>query len=224
MHPKILSLAFLLSLGFVSKNVAQNVSIGFSGGPAYTDLSFDNDFTNSIFDPSLNFLAGANITLRFSRHFGIRSGFNFERKGTKADYVFTGENGEPISEGIHYERFDYFTVPFVFEATFGGKTRGIIQAGQSVGFLIQHTTRFTNLAPMQGDDKFHRTESYNRVEYSIIGGLGFETKISETTAFQFLVRPSYGVSNINKDSFRFQGLDIRTFTIGGTLGLQLFLN
>lgn len=202
----------------------QTVSIGFSGGPAYTDLSFDNDFTNSIFDPAMNFLAGTNITLRFTEHFGIRSGFNFERKGAKADFTFTDENGETISEGVHYERFDYFTVPFVLEASFGGKVRGIVQAGQSVGFLMQHTTKFTNLAPMFGDDKFHRTESFNRVEYSVIGGLGFETKIAENAAFQFLVRPSYGVTNINNDSFQFQELDIRTFTIGGTLGLQLFLN
>ncbi len=224
MHPKILSLAVLLSLGYVSKNMGQTVSIGFSGGPAITDLNFDNDFTNSVFDPALNFLAGANITLRFTEHFGIRSGFNFERKGAKADFTFTDVIGGPTSEGTHYERFDYFTVPFVLEASFGGRFRGIVQAGQSVGFLIQHTTRFTNHDPVFGNDKSHRTEDFKRIEYSIIGGLGFETKISEAAAFQFLVRPSYGVTNINNDSFQFQGLDIRTFAIGGTLGLQLFLN
>ncbi len=224
MHPKILSLAFLLSLFFVSKNNAQSISIGFSGGPAISDLRFSNEFTDGLFDPALGFAASGNVTWRFSSLLGLRTGLDFNRKSGKADLFFTDENGEPIGEVTQREMFDFVSVPILFEASFGGKFRGIVQAGQSVGILLLHTTTFDNLPAMNGDDRVHRTDEFNRFEHTIIGGLGFETNLNEKVAFQFLLRPSYGLSNLNNSSPVFSNQEIRTFSVGGMLGLQLFLN
>jgi len=223
MQSKKFHLVPLLFLACTFQALSQSVSIGVSGGPALTDLRFENDFTNALFDPAVGFRAGGNLTWRFSKFLGLRTGLDFERKGGRSDLVFSDENGLPIAEVTRREMFDFVAIPVMLEASFGNKVRGIVQVGQSVGILVQHTASFKNLPPINGDDKFHRTDQFNRLEHAIIGGLGMETDISGNLAFQFLIRPTYGLSNINDSDISFGALELQTFSLAATVGLQLFL-
>lgn len=202
----------------------QTVLVGLEAGPAYTDLRLSNEFSRKIFDPMAGFTAGTNFTIRFTKNLGLKTGLNFERKGTQAELFFTDENGVPIEEITNKEMFDFISLPILLEASFGNRIKGIVQLGQSIGFLAQHTTQLKNLPSINGSEKFHRTDDFRRVEHAIVGGLGLELQLSEVVSAQFLVRPSYGLTNLDNDSFAFGGNEIRTVSVAGMLGFQVRLN
>lgn len=224
MQAKLLSLTLFLFVGIFSQLTAQAVSVGFSGGPSYSLLIFDRDQSNHPDNAALGFVAGADFTLHFNEHFGLRSGFNFERKAGEDKVIFTDENGFPFSEITRREMFDYLTFPIVLQASYGQKTKAIFQLGLSTGLLVRQTVYHKDLPPGHGDEKFRRTDDFHRIESTLISGLGVETEIYKNVSFQFLLRPSYGLTNLNKDSFSFPFSDIRTFTLAGTVGLQFHLN
>ena len=222
LHHHLLILLYCIIL--VQSATTQTVLVGLEAGPTYTDLRLSNEFSRKIFDPMAGFTAGTNFTIRFTKNLGLRTGLNFERKGTQTNLSFTDDNGT-ISFNVNEKQFfDFISLPILLEASFGNRIKGIVQLGQSIGFLAQHTSHFKNLPSLNGPDKFHRTDDFRRVEHAIVGGVGLELKLAEVMSAQFLVRPSYGLTNLDNDSFAFGSNEIRTVSVAGMLGFQVRLN
>ncbi|GEM_PF-5327067 len=204
---------------------AQKYSIGIAASPSLTNLRAENAVlkNDKLYKPDLGFYAGINIRRQFGRWAAIRSGFEYEHVAAKINANFTDENGNLLPNATVVLHFDYTQIPLLFEATVGKKTKGILQVGQTFGFLASSSASFLGFPLSAGippnievgfDDR-----TFNQ---SLILGLGAEFPFKKASTLQILCRKSIGITDINNEN---DSIPTKTTSLFLSIGVQYhFIN
>lgn len=206
-----LSAFFVFLLTTVSLTQAQSgrdsvrqtgpVQIGFFAGPVLSDLKYDNKdsgFSMDLWDTKLGFSTGIYLEANVSRHFGIRSGLSFDRKGGVLDVNITDENGNLIENAKAKDHLDYLTLPVLLQANVGRKSKLFVQGGAAFSWLIRYKNTKNFNTPVGPP---FSTVDFERFEYTALAGAGCRWPFSENMSLEINGLASFGLRDILKDSW-----------------------
>lgn len=181
----------ILSEVQISSVLAQSrFAVGIEGGPSYTYIYGNSTSTDNI-KPILGGFGGINFQYGFSKHFALKVGIAYERKGS--DLVVNS------SFRLNYTfHFDYITLPLLIKARYGKKVRFIASAGPYISYLIKQTYINNNYTPITSEYPLPDKATYdNKKNYDlgVIGCIGIEVSIAKQFSLSLEVRDHYGLVN-----------------------------
>lgn len=183
----IFSVVTLLTIGFTSQ--AQEIKYGVKAGLNLADWGMDAQNTNV--KEGIN--AGVLAELKFTENFAIQPEVVYSQQGTELEVKYwTGSNVS--AKETYTSKIDYINIPVVLKYyVFEGLN---IQAGPQIGFVVSAKDKieYTGFDGRQ-DLEFDAKDSYKNVDFSILGGLGYDLPLG----IFLQARYTYGLSNINND-------------------------
>ena len=143
---------------------------------------------------------GGNVTKNLGQHFDILAELNFERKGAVYDIIFKDENGNPTSNSKPAKHFDYLSLPVLLQLKYGEKKGIVFQLGTSMHYLVQY--KFENGMTGEAAQAFHKFDNishYNRIDQSVIGGVGFFHNIGDKQKLYANGRFFHGINELSSE-------------------------
>ena len=185
------SITLLFFLSIFSIN-AQDHRYGFRMGLNYSDIDFDDDsvIPGSGSDARYGFMAGFFAIYNLSEKISIQPEIQYSAQGEKSSSSSDsyGVEGQYSEDPL---KINLLQVPILVNYTIANKFT--ISAGPQVGFRIW---------------EWERTEDYETVQFSAIGGVGYNI----TDNWTVNLRASYGITNAidadNSDSFEVQNAQL----------------
>ena len=187
----IILTAFTISAGAQS----YRMNVGTEGGVSLAGLRGNALITDGS-RLRLGFSGGVFAQYNFPRHFALRTGCYFERKGSAFELTFTDINGTPIATINGKENFDYLTVPLLFRYSFGEKINCFVNAGPYIGFLLKQT-EYTEAFQNVPESTIDRTANFVDTETGVSFGAGVNYPVNEKYMFSFEVRNNLGLTNVS---------------------------
>ena len=166
------------------------------GGPSYANV-YGTASPGVCFEPIVGGYAGINVTYGFSKHFAVKAGLAYERKGT--DFLST-RSDIPMTAYVNYTfHYDYLTMPLLVKASFGRSLRFFASAGPSISYLLKQSY-ISNENLYQKNywepDPSTFTEN-NHLDIGLICGIGVEYAISKSFITSLECRTNIGLTNTN---------------------------
>ena len=188
----LLTLLFILSLTGMEARM-RFVRIGFQSGPALSTV-YGSPLIETFMKSELRFSAGPSLYIPFSKRISMKSNLFFETKGAAGIMPFyeRGKNKGLFNTVVKY---NYVTVPLLFNLTFGRQLKFEVSTGPYVGLLISQKTTWMN--PEGGESIDVRDMSvYRPGDAGWILGTGVWYHINKRVSLNMEVRMNVGLSNI----------------------------
>lgn len=138
--------------------------------------------------------ASATLDYSFSKHFGIRAGFGYHRKGMSQEVTLTDNHGNVVREVIAFHRLDYLVVPLMARASFGNKARLVVGAGMYGGILMRSEQ---DRGDEQSFPTTDNTKDMEPWELGVSASLGGAFRLGEQVDLLAEVRYDKGLTNIS---------------------------
>ncbi len=178
------------------------LSVGINGGLGTSSIQFSPTIKQQ-FHPGIT--GGATLRYNSEKYFWMicaaQLECNFSQRGWK-EFIDDGSGNE-------YSRMvNYIEMPFMAHIGFGREMRGVqgfLNVGPQVGLYLNDSETYGGLTPWDVSARPNEvTEQYgkaieNKIDYGIIGGLGFELR-TELGAFGIEGRYYFGLSDIFNNS------------------------
>jgi hypothetical protein len=189
--------------------------LGVEGGPGLVSF-FGNVGTEKTHIGNLGFSAGMfmqysfnpithpDSTAKTTIHFGLKTGFCFERKGaltTPASLISAGLAGGNTT--IHTQ-LEYVTMPILVQFTMGraNKVKFYQLLGPYISVLVNQNTIRQN--PDSSTVILHQGAGYKKLDVGLSIGLGMEIPIRQQFYIHVEFRQNVGLFNINQTAFNNQ--------------------
>lgn len=215
--------AIFLVLSFAV--IAQKTNYGIYAGPSFTKLRLEPRYALPIdvnIDPytfKTGFTAGGYFTWNFAENVGLRTEFNFDRKGGKSGLPLSDGNGNPLPDYSIKDNFDYLQLPIMLQLSAGGDFKMHIHIGYAFSYLVHHTDRFPNeirvVTPTQTIILL-MPEAYKNIDHSLVAGIGMSYKTADGMQLQAALRAFNGRPNISDGDSAFEA---RNLAIGLIVGV-----
>ncbi len=164
---------------------AQQIRVGFHGGPGFAQLSNYREIKNDPFgaDRVGSLLLGGNVDFYLGRRVAVSTGLDYVRKGNK-----------------RYDRqqyYHYLEIPFSFRIDFiGNSDRKFLlfaRAGTYLAFLQQQTGD-----PINSLSSFYLLEysPARKFDFGLTAGLGTNIRLSDQVALSAELRLDRGLSDV----------------------------
>ncbi|MBS1779438.1 MAG: PorT family protein [Bacteroidetes bacterium] len=172
-------------------------TIGVAGGPSL--ISLRGSAALSQLKRNEGWQAGATMQYAFSKHWSVRTGLSYERKGAKEPDVIVILDSMGTSSGqvTPRLRYDYLTLPLQLQYSIGKKVKYYVAAGIYSAYLVsrQDIIKGANIKPMVMFD----SRAY---DYNFDCGLSFSAGITLPVYKRFLasleLRDNIGMFNTVK--------------------------
>ncbi|MGN6476063.1 MAG: porin family protein [Flavipsychrobacter sp.] len=176
---------------------AHKFIIGVAGGPGLVTLRGSSILRQ--LKSNQGWQAGATMQYAFGKHWSVRTGLSYERKGAKEPDVIVILDSMGTSSGqvTPRLRYDYLTLPLQLQYSIGKKVRYYAGAGVYVAYLVSRTDiiKGANIKPMVMFD----SRAY---DYNFDCGLSFSAGIMLPVYKRFLasleLRDNIGMFNTVK--------------------------
>jgi hypothetical protein len=172
-------------------------NIGIEAGPGFTYLrgnEFSNDY-NKIAIGGYSF--GFTFQYNFSKVLSFKSNIDYEKKGAIDHIPATDDNGTQIGTLTFHENFNYFAIPLLLQLCKGNNIKFYLNAGPYIAYLIQQNSVMEEFNEFQ-ELRLEQTENYNRIDYGLAAGLGFEVPIKDKLSLTMALRNKLGFHNVSK--------------------------
>lgn len=203
---------------------AQKTNFGIYAGPSFTKLRLEAkgalpiDVNIDPYDFKTGFTVGGYYTWNFANNIGLRSEFNFERKGGKNGLQLSDGNGNPLPDYTIRENFDYLQIPLLFQLTAGDDFKMLIHIGYSFGYLLHNTDKFPDEIRVVTSTQtilLLMPESYKKYDHSLVAGIGASSTTASGMQVSVSLRAYNGKTNISKGESAFDARNISVALVAG---------
>jgi hypothetical protein len=222
---KKITIVFLLSILY-SVTFAQNskFSIGIDLKPTHSDFTSKHrgggEFGEGYSFPN-SYAAGLTLDYFINKHFSLKSGLKYERKGTKTYWGINADLAEPVSYVDKIINFDYLILPVSVSFSTKGDIKFYFDAGVYTGFLVNQNeficARENSPARIE-----YNYDKVKKLDFGLDIGSGLIFPLTDKITFDFGIFISAGLININKN-YSIYGYGhgvMRTNSDGFQLGLK----
>ncbi len=190
----ILFLTFLSCVTAYSQDA--KVAFGLAFMPTTTSLS-GNEVID-LYDARISFAAGTSLEYFVGPQFSLKSGLAFERKGAKAVWPYTDENGEPIGDLKTQLNYDYLIAPLAVSFSTKGRLKWYFDVGGYLGYLLrQKNTASSSVANISKQTEDF-TDDAKRIDLGLSAGFGLNIPIGERWLFDVGLKGNLGLVNTSK--------------------------
>jgi hypothetical protein len=210
-------IAFLILTSFyclITCGQNSKTDFGIELTPTITSLvvkHFSDDY-----DPRLSFSTGINVERFINPQFSLKSGLNFERKGSKEHVLLTDDFGKLIGNREIKENSDYLILPILISTYTNGKIKFYVNAGPFLGFLIKNKTIFSAVGDLP-KQTITSNANMKRIDLGLSFGVGLRIPLSNVFLFDLGIINNKGLLNTNKIE------SIKTNSYGFQLGIKYYL-
>lgn len=188
---------FIFLLFSISAFSQQNTwDIGVVGGAGISTIELTNSKWGK-HDPAIGFYTGLSAQYNFNKHFALHTELAFDRKGTKNKLTLTDPNGNELGDYFIINQLNYLTLPILFRASLGEKTKFFIQTGPSLSYLLNGTVKYSSSV----DNAFlnpstNTTSQTPAMDFGISSGLGAVVPVKEKFAISLELRSNFGLVDL----------------------------
>ncbi|MBI1223018.1 MAG: outer membrane beta-barrel protein [Bacteroidetes bacterium] len=188
-------LAMVIASPVISQ--AQSMRFGIEAGPGMSIL-YGNDFIKQKNHSHPGACSGITFQYEFSNHLSLKTGINYELKSSETGQVeFTNQNGELLGTGKAVLNFNYISLPVLFRYEFGKARNYFVNAGPYAAYLMKSETKTVINTLTHTTEKFSVVvNGYEKFEYGLIFGVGYQRKINEHFIVSGEIRNNLGLSSI----------------------------
>lgn len=216
------NLKLFILLAFISSYTLSfgqsKLEIGFEIGAGIPTLRGSGFFENNRLI-TLGYSGGVSLQYNLSESFALKTGLNFERKGSKQKLMLLCISDESSKGATSKFNLNYITVPVLSRFSGGEKVKYFVDAGMFVGYLLnaQVITEY-----------FNKTETSNSTKYRKKGdfgtsiGIGALVPIKDKIRLSIELKNNHGFINIDKNPIN-DNLSIKTNITKLLIGLQYSL-
>lgn len=186
--------------------------MGVEGGPGLVSF-FGNVGTEKTHIGNLGFSAGVfmqysfnpiphpDSTAKTTIHFGLKTGFCFERKGALTTPASLISAGLPGGNTTIHTQMEYITMPILVQFTMGraNKVKFYQLLGPYVSVLVNQRTIREN--PDSSTVVVNQPSGYKKIDLGLCIGLGMEIPIRQQFYIHVEFRQNVGLFNINQNAF-----------------------
>ncbi len=159
----------------------QKLTTGLSAGIVVSSIE-DKDRLIGEKSDNTGLAVGGNFTLHLSEKFGLRTELGYERKGNTRTIESHDGQGTPTARTVTSGLFDYLSLPLLAEFALGKKAKILVHLGTSISYLLKYTKKDTYGVSVTTTQTFDHTYAYKRLDFSLLGGLGFLLPINQKWA------------------------------------------
>ncbi len=170
----------------------QQLSIGVNTGMTISTMKSEEE--DKVYGEPKYFkrlTARGDIRMRFDNHFGIRLEMAYEQIGARRKIKTN------FGYGFDKYKFNYLTLPLIGEFSVGKTSKLTAHFGASIGYLMKQNWVVDS---ENKDWTVDNTEEYQRINYSLLGGLGAEFPLSKSFLLQLEGRCSVGQKTLQKEN------------------------
>lgn len=165
-------LAILIILCLFGKMLFAQNSTNFSIGPKFGLTLSETNATNADIIPGIQY--------------GITSTYSINQSSGVGVDVLLSQNGYKVNNNVY--RLNYIKIPLLYKFFFnelGDAFRPRIEVGLSPAFLLNASNEETNIS-----------NAYNKTALGVMGGLGFNYRLSNRVWLNADLRADYGLTDI----------------------------
>jgi len=191
---KIRILLVILCIHSAALSQQRFVQYGGITGVSFVNL-YGNPFIEAFLKPKARIVVGPSVYYPLSNHWAVKTNLFYESKGATGIMPLFDEEGEPLgffNTEIHY---NYLTIPWLFDFTFGRRLKGNLSAGPFVGILIHQRSRFTK--PITGETIEQKgTAGFYPWDGGAVFAAGLRYSVNKRVTLSLESRINIGLSNI----------------------------
>ncbi len=191
------------------QNPKTNLGLEFT--PTITSLAVKPLSGN--YDPRISFSTGLNIERFLNSQISLKAGLNYERKGSRGDFLFIDEFGNLVGTREMKINSDYLTLPVMISSYTKGKTRFYMNAGPFLGFLIRNKALYSAIGD-HPEQTIDITENMKRIDLGFSIGFGLYIPIGDVLLLDLGIRDNMGLLNTSKEG------SVKTNSYGFQLGVK----
>lgn len=167
---------------------------GFQAGGTRVNL-YGNPFIEAFLEPDWRITGGPALYYPFARKWAIRSNLFFESKGSGGVIPLYDEEGDPMGIYNVKSRFNYMTVPLLFDFHFGRRLSCHLTGGPFMGLLLSRRTIYTD--PASGEEMIEKgTSSFVPWDGGLVLGSGLRYGVNKRITVSMDTRLNLGMANI----------------------------
>lgn len=169
--------------------------IGIEMGPSLSRL-YGNDIVaqHGAFLP--NFTGGVFVQKALNSSFSWRTGLQYDRKGATTVVQHMDAIGSPLGNLTIQNRFNYVTMPILFQAQFGKKISYFFNVGPYVSYLISQNEITQGIQKLYS--KLSYIQNYHRFDVGASTGVGLRIPVKAKAVLGLEIRNNLGLYHISK--------------------------
>lgn len=186
MKSKILFTTILLAFCTCTFAYTPEIAFGTRQGVTLSTVWFSPSVDQTM---RVGYMGGFTSRFIFEKYFGLQVELNYMQRG------WTAKAHNSDSETFKYDRiFHYVELPFMTHLFFGKKKfRWFFNLGLNLSYLVDDKTTAALLESEIRDE--HNQQIYNRFDYGICGGTGFEFH-TRAGIYQLEGRYNFGLGDV----------------------------
>ena len=173
------------------------VYLGLETGPGLISLN-GNDITEEFTDHTISFSAGLTFKYHFSQKSSLKTKLAFERKGAVTKFEVNDPFGNITGDGKLHLRYNYLTIPLLYQFNFGNKVKFFINGGPYIGYLLKQkdVVKVDDLPKRTADN----TDDFERLDFGMTAGIGGMIPINNDLMLTTEIQNNWGLQNLNKNT------------------------
>lgn len=142
---------------------------------------------------------GADLVYTFSPRWSLRTGFEYEKKGTQAGLVLTDENGRDLGFFRINSSLDYVQIPLMFSSRLlNGKVSLSGSIGSYIGFLLQARSKYPDVGTFPARIEDH-TDDFRKVDIGVAAALSLEFPLKKSLRGLIILRDNLGLTSLDSE-------------------------
>lgn len=193
----IATIVFLFTCGWMPTGCtgqSRPWDAGMMGGIGFVGLT-GNPLLSSLLQNDTRLCIGPAVRMQLNNRYSVRSNFLYESKGARGFLPLYDEEGEPLGLFQADIRYDYITLPCLFEAAWGGRLKFTLSMGPYLGIMLSQKTTYTD--PITGEsDEDTDMSKYVPWDGGWITGGGLRWQAGRRTSITLDGRLNFGLANV----------------------------
>ncbi|NVO04159.1 MAG: PorT family protein [Bacteroidetes bacterium] len=210
----IIFAVFIATTAFAQENKYTIGLVGFGYSPNYTILRGNEMVEKNLF-PDKGFTHGISFKYNLKKSLSLQTELLYESKAVKVH-----KRGAPTypDMGSFGKHFDYITIPFLFQLSFGKKIVFFSNTGIFMSYLIKETDWY--YSGYSGEiQSTNNTKSYKRIDAGITTGLGIAVPIKKRLVISLELRNNLGLFDVNEIKYLSSDMTTKTNSTNLLIGL-----
>lgn len=169
-----------------------------------------------IYDTDFGFKGELQARYQLNPIFSAAIGVGYEQIGVRENITYYDQIWAPMYTYNTRISFDYIALPMLFRAEFGKNTKYFVNAGPTIGYLLNRTYHYSE----QTDNTLYNAQNdggFKNLNTCISFGAGAEIPMGEKTALSLEIRDNFGFTDISNSDLT----NLKTNTLHLLIGLNI---